>query len=142
SLVEKHADVYRFLKLLLARRLLRDVTFEQQRTSLTQLINNANKSWHGVKLNQPDWGENSRSIAFNAELRKEKFFFHIILNGYWEPLSFELPPTRERGPWRRWLDTSLPSPQDIVDWQAAPPISGNTYSAGPRSVVMLYSVEG
>ena len=31
SLVEKHADVHRFVKLLLARRLLRDVTHEQQR---------------------------------------------------------------------------------------------------------------
>ena len=72
SLVEKHADVHRFVKLLLARRLLRDVTHEQQRTSLTELIAKANKAWHGVKLNQPDWGEGSRSIAFGAELRKEK----------------------------------------------------------------------
>ncbi len=35
SLVEKHADVHRFVKLLLARRLLRDVTHEEQRMSLT-----------------------------------------------------------------------------------------------------------
>ena len=31
SLVEKHADVHRFVQLLLARRLLRDVAHEQQR---------------------------------------------------------------------------------------------------------------
>ena len=38
SLVEKHADVHRFVKLLLARRLLRDVTHEEQRVSLTEMI--------------------------------------------------------------------------------------------------------
>jgi glycogen operon protein len=138
SLVEKHADVYRFVKLLLARRLLRDVTHEQQRTSLTDLIANATKAWHGVKLNQPDWGAGSRSIAFTAEMKKEKLVFHLILNGYWEALEFELPPTTAGSSWRRWIDTSLASPQDIVEWQAAPTVTGNTYRAGPRSVVMLY----
>ena len=66
SLLEKHADVHRFVTLLAARRLLRDVEHEQQRVSLTQLIADANKAWHGVKLDQPDWGEHSHSIAFTA----------------------------------------------------------------------------
>ncbi|HET6574814.1 MAG TPA: glycogen debranching protein GlgX [Fimbriiglobus sp.] len=140
SLVEKHADVYRFVKLLLARRLLRDLTHEQQRVSLTEMIAKANKAWHGVKLNQPDWGEGSHSIAFDAELQNEKLAFHLILNAYWETLEFELPPTTaDRGPWRRWIDTFLPSPQDIVEWRAAPLVPGGTYQAGPRSVVMLYA---
>jgi len=139
SLVNKHADVHRFVKLLLARRLLRDVTHEEQRTSLTELIEKSNKAWHGVKLNQPDWGPNSRSIAFGAELRKEKLVMHLIMNGYWEPLEFELPPVSAETPWRRWIDTSLPSPQDIVDWKSATPISGNSYNAAPRSVVMLFT---
>jgi glycogen operon protein len=137
SLVTRHADVYRFVKVLLARRLRRDVTHEQQRVSLTDLIANSTKAWHGVKLNQPDWGENSHAIAFAGELRKEGLLFHLILNEYWEPLEFELPPTAGGGPWRRWIDTFLRSPEDIVEWQAAPPVSGNTYRAGPRSVVML-----
>src|SRR5204862_5064297 len=55
SLVEKHADVYRFVKLVLARRLMRDVFHEQQRVSLTDLIARAGKAWHGIKVNQPDW---------------------------------------------------------------------------------------
>src|SRR5262249_59923673 len=62
SLVEKHADVYRFVKLLLARRLLRDVTHEEQRVSLTQFIQQANKAWHGVNLNHPDYGTTPRTI--------------------------------------------------------------------------------
>jgi glycogen operon protein len=138
SLVEKHADVHRFVKLLLARRLLRDTTHEQQRTSLTELIAQANKEWHGVRLHQPDWGDGSHSIAFGVELRQEKVVVHLILNGYWEPLDFELPAAADGGSWRRWIDTSLPSPDDIVEWQSAPPVTGAEYRVGPRSVVMLY----
>jgi glycogen operon protein len=138
SLVEKHADVHRFVKLLLARRVLRDQAHEEERVSLSEFIAKANKAWHGVRLNQPDWGEGSHSIAFGAELKKEKLAFHLILNGYWEPLDFELPPPAAgTGPWRRWIDTSLTSPQDIVEWKTAQAVPGNTYQAGPRSVVML-----
>ena len=140
SLVERHADVHRFVKLLLARRLMRDVAHEQRRTSLTELIARANKAWHGVKLHRPDWGDSSHSVALGAELRREKLAVHLILNAYWEPLEFELPPAAlGEGPWRRWIDTSLPSPQDIVEWRTAPPVPGYTYRAGPRSVVVLYT---
>jgi glycogen operon protein len=141
NLVKKHADMHRFVKLLIARRLLRDVEHEQQRVSLTQLIQTANQSWHGVKLGQPDWGDTSFSVAFNAELRSEKLVFHLILNGYREALDFELPSTETGQRWRRWIDTSLPSPQDIVEWGAAPTVSQGSYRAGPRSVVMLYTTK-
>jgi glycogen operon protein len=141
TLVEKHADVHRFVKLLLARRLLRDVTHELQRTSLTDLIAHANKAWHGVKLNQPDWSQTSRSIALSTEVRNEGLLFHMILNSYWEALDFELPATLT-GPWRRWIDTSRPSPNDIVDWHTAPPVGSNIYHTGPRSVVVLYALTG
>jgi glycogen operon protein len=138
SLLQTHADVHRFVKLLLARRVLRTTAHEEQRLSLAELIARANKAWHGTRLNEPDWGEHSHAIAFGAELRAEGLVFHLILNAYWEPLDFELPP----GPaWRRWIDTSLPSPDDIVEWQTAPPVAGPTYPAGPRSVVMLFAAE-
>jgi glycogen operon protein len=142
SLVERHADVHRFVKLLLARRLLRDLRHERQRTSLSELIAGASKAWHGVKLNQPDWGERSHSVAFGAELRGEKLAFHLILNAYWEALDFELPPTAAHAPWRRWIDTSLPPPEEIVAWEASPPVPGGSYRAGPRSVVMLFRAAG
>jgi isoamylase len=139
SLVDRHADVHRFVKLLLARRLLRDVAHEQKRVSLSGMIARANKSWHGVKLNQPDWSSTSHCIAFSAELRTEKLVFHLILNGYWEPLDFELPPATTSAPWRRWIDTSRQSPEDIVEWHSAPPVLATPYRAGTRSVVMLYA---
>jgi isoamylase len=141
ELVNRHADVYRFVRLLIARRLLRDQEAEENRMTLTQLIARANKCWHGVKLDQPDWCDHSHSLAFSAVLPKEAVICHLIFNAYWEPLEFELSPVGdvESDPWRRWIDTSLETPHDIVEWQTAPLHSGYTYRAGPRSVVILWA---
>jgi glycogen operon protein len=134
-LLTKHADVHRFVTLLNARRLLRDVEHERQRASLTQLIRQANKAWHGVRLHQPDWSPQSHSLSFTVELKQERLLVQFILNAYWEPLEFELPEAS----WRRWIDTALDSPNDIVPWQAAPAIAGSTYRAEARSVVVLFA---
>ncbi len=138
SLLAKHADIQRFVSLLTARRLLRDVAHEEQRLSLSRLIQHARQAWHGVHLGQPDWGDDSHSIAFTVVMEKEAMTVHFILNAYWEALDFELPATGGP-PWRRWIDTSHPSPEDIVDWQTAKSIPGTSYRAGPRSVVVLYA---
>ena len=116
---------------------MRDVEHEHRRVSLSELIAGAVKAWHGVKLGQPDWGVDSHSIAFTAEIRSQQMLVHLILNAYWEPLEFDVPPAA--GPWRRWIDTSLPSPHDIVEWEKAPEAPGRTYRVGPRSVVMLFA---
>jgi isoamylase len=136
-LVAKHADVHRFVSLLNVRRSMRDVEHELQHVSLNQLINSAQKAWHGVKLNQPDWSDDSHSIAFDAVVHREKLRFHLIMNAYWAPLDFELPKLENGNNWRRWIDTSLDSPNDIVAWETAPPVAGNSYRVEDRSVVML-----
>ncbi|HXX58995.1 MAG TPA: alpha-amylase family glycosyl hydrolase, partial [Thermodesulfovibrionales bacterium] len=140
TLVEKQADLHRFVTLLNARRILRDTEHERQRMSLNQMIRQSKQAWHGTKLNQPDWSGNSHSVAFSAEILKEKMLFHLILNAYWEPLDFELPPTASADPWRLWIDTSLESPNDIVEWRSATSVSGFTYRAEARSVVVLFSI--
>jgi isoamylase len=141
TLVAKHADAHRFVTLLAAGRLKRPVEPEQQRESLCQLLRQANMAWHGVKLNRPDWSQRSHSAALTAEAQREKLLFHLIVNAYWEPLDFELPPLDQGyGPvWRRWIDTSLDSPNDIVEWQIAPAVSTSTYRAEARSVVVLFA---
>jgi len=143
SLVAKHADVHRFVRLLIARRLLRDVERERRRVSLSHWLRDARKAWHGVKVEQPDWSHFSHSLAFGAELPEHGLFFHLILNAFWEPLDFELPSTTgASGPWRRWIDTALDPPHEIVEWHKAPPVSCGTYQAGPRSVVVLFRGSG
>jgi isoamylase len=139
--LDKHAEIHRFLKLLIARRLRRTTEHETQRLSLNQIIHQANKAWHGVHLHQPDWSDHSHSVALTVEMKDEQLRLHLILNAYWEPLSFELPPAHERSgqPWRRWIDTGLKAPDDIINWQEAPAIPGTPYRAEARSVVVLYA---
>ena len=140
KLLEKHADVRRFVSLLCARRQMRSIEHERKRLTLADVIKDAIKAWHGVKLNEPDWGDSSHSIAFGAELPGENLLVHWIFNAYWEPLDFELPRESSAGTplkWRRWIDTALDSPQDIVPWDQATAFSGSHYRAESRSVVML-----
>jgi len=141
TLLAKHTDVHRFVTLLNARRVLRDPEPERQRVSLSQLLREVNLAWHGVKLDQPDWSECSHSIAFTVEVRREKLLFHVILNAYWQPLDFELPrlDSPRENPWRRWIDTGLESPHDIVEWETAEPVPGYVYGAAARSVVVLFT---
>src|SRR5262245_753580 len=135
TLLEKHADVHRFVTLLNARRLQRSVEHERRRVSLNEFVAQAKKAWHGVKLLQPDWSASSHSVAFGLELQQEGLQLHFILNAYSEPLDFELPP--EPQPWRRWIDTTLDSPDDIVPWETAPTVPGASYRAGAHPVVAL-----
>jgi isoamylase len=136
-LLPAHADVHRFVKLLLSRRVMRDVAREHQRVSLNRLLANAEYAWHGVKLGQPDWSPSSHSIAFSASLPDKSLSLHLILNAYWEPLEFELPLLAGGELWRRWIDTDLDPPNDIVEWNKAPEVTGAAYQAGARSVVVL-----
>jgi isoamylase len=139
TLVAQRADVHRFVTLLNARRVRRDVERERQRVALNELIRQADITWHGVKLGEPDWRPSSHSIAFTARFTMAPY--HVILNAYWEPLEFELPPLVHgaREPWRRWIDTALDSPHDIVEWERAPSVSGHRYRAQSRSVVVLFA---
>ena len=142
TLLTKRADVLRFVTLLNARRVLRDVEPERQRVALNQLLRQADIAWHGVKLGQPDWSNSSHSVAFAIRSMMERTLYHVILNAYWEPLEFELPSAAAdggRSPWRRWVDTFLDSPHDIVERAQAPLVPGHTYRAEPRSVVVLFA---
>jgi isoamylase len=143
-LLLKHADVHRFVKLLTARRTLRDSGAERQQMTLVQLIREGIKGWHGVKRNQPDWSDHSHSVALSAELQKEALLVYFIFNAYWERLDFELPriDAEKQNSWRRWIDTFREAPEDIVPWQEAPIIPESTYRAGPRSVVVLWASPG
>ena len=92
ALLAKRADVHRFVAMLNARRVLRDAENERQRVALNELIRQGDITWHGVTLDRPDWSASSHSIAFTAKVTRERVSVHVILNAYWEPLEFELPP--------------------------------------------------
>jgi isoamylase len=139
SLLERHGDIHRFVTELNRFRQRRDVVAEGTALSLRELLRRARIEWHGVVLNRPDWSDHSHSLAFTLRTLRDRFLLHTMLNAYWEPLTFALPPVPadRQQRWRRCIDTALDSPDDICPWEIAPVVTQATYVAQPRSVVLL-----
>jgi glycogen operon protein len=138
GLLERHADVHRFVTTLNAFRQRRDVVTEGAALSLNQLLRRAEIEWHGVELGRPDWSDHSHSLAFTLRSLGNRFLFHGIFNAHWQPLRFELPsiPAGCQG-WRRCIDTALARDDDIRPWDMAPDVASTSYTVQPRSVVLL-----
>ncbi|MGB3786687.1 MAG: glycogen debranching protein GlgX [Phormidesmis sp.] len=94
-------------------------------------------SWHGVQLGQPDWSEDSHSIAFTLRYGQYHEQLHIIFNAYWKPLTFGLPPLDRGQHWKRIINTAVASPEDFYPIEAAPTVEQSFYQVAPRSSVIL-----
>ena len=139
-LLEKEQETFRFFKLMIAFRkahpvLRRSEYFwgEKDNRGWSEI------TWHGVQLYQPDWSGNSRTLSFTLSGMNQDNDIHVILNQWSEPLSFALPAPGGDLRWHRCVDTSLASPFDIAEAGSETPVVDLSYTAGPRSVVLLIS---
>jgi glycogen operon protein len=138
--LHKHGGIHRFVKHLIAFRLKKsDAPLEDPGLSLNELLRQARFQWHGVKLNQPDWGADSHSLAMTVFSITSTVVFHIMINAFWEELRFEIPPAADPSGsnWVRWIDTFRESPDDMCYWEKAEAVRENVYPVKPRSVVIL-----
>jgi isoamylase len=135
----RHADIHRFVKGLIAHRQQRHLAGGGVSLTLCELLERAQLEWHGTTLNRPDWSEHSHSLALTVRNPEARFVRHLMLNAYWEPLTFQLPPPPPESDegWRRCSDTALESPEDIVPWEHAPAVLQSTYIVQPRALVLL-----
>ena len=136
--LDRHRDVHRFVKHLIAARRQRPDSGPPG-ASLNRLLRESRIDWHGIRVGEPDWSWESHTLACTAVSRDGTARSHIMLNAYWEPLEFELPPGDDGQPlrWQRWIDTALPAPDDITDRNDAPVVPGTPYTVAPRSVAVL-----
>jgi glycogen operon protein len=138
ELIGRHGDIHRFVRKLNEFRQRRDIVAEKSSPTLNQLLERAKIRWSGVALDCPDWGDHSHSVAFTIESLRARVLLHMMFNAYWEPLTFELPPSPSEGVrWRRCIDTALPSPDDAYHLDEAPIVDGSRYRVEARSVVLL-----
>jgi isoamylase len=131
--VDRHADVRRFVRGLIrfhqSSAIFRDRGFwgEPGATKIT---------WHGVELDRPQWDDDSHSLAYELASPDGSEHLHVMLNAYWKPLTFALPPVAKGRTWRRLVDTSLVPPRDFT--LTAEAISnGARYICQARSSVVL-----
>jgi len=138
TLVDRHSDIHRFVKALIAFRMNRDLPIERLDMTLNELLRRQPFQWHGVKLNAPDWGHESHTLAATVRLLGSPMLLHVIINAYWEALEFEVPVLVEpQDSWRQYIDTHLDPPDDICGWTNAQCLQGSTRLVQPRSIVVL-----
>lgn len=138
SLIEGNKALFDFVKQLIQFNLTHEVFQEERFWHARDGDNKPHITWHGVQGSRPDWGDDSRTLAFSLRKPEADEYFHVILNAYWEPLDFELPPLPPgTGHWHRIIDTSKPSPDDFMHESCAPRVGTDTYPVTERSVVLL-----
>jgi glycogen operon protein len=136
SLRERNADLFRFLRLMIAFRkshpaLRRRTFFEDGSAGPPTVV------WHGQKLERPDWSRESRSLAMHLPGLEGDDDIFVIANAHWEAHVFELPRIPGTRRWRLFVDTTLPPPGDIAERGAEQLVPGRSYPVGPRAVVIL-----
>lgn len=137
-LLERHADVHRFVRELIRLRWLRDHVREGGRMTLAEMREGARVRLHGVRPGQPDLGHASHSLALTASNLSGSLHMYFALNAWREPLQLELPPPPNgSGPWRRVVDTQRAPPDEISPLAEAPIVETASYVIGPRSLLAL-----
>ncbi|MCW5637002.1 MAG: glycogen debranching enzyme, partial [Rubrivivax sp.] len=141
TLLERHADIHRFVRGLVRIRNLRESVRTDHRLTLAELLERVNVQLHGVRLGEPDRAEHSRSLAVTATSLSGDLLMHFALNAWWEALEFELPPlpAAATSGWLRIIDTTRDPPGDLCDLANAEGVIGRAHRVGPRSVVVLFA---
>ena len=141
NLCQSNAEILRFVKQMIRIRLNFDQATEGNPIALEDYLRNARIKWHGIRLGQPDWGRDSHSVAVALHNHALNQVRYIAVNASSKLLDFELPPMdgEKSSGWLRMVDTSLPSPFDVLEVGNGIRVDGNQYLVNPRSIIMLHT---
>jgi glycogen operon protein len=141
NFLTRNSDIYGFVKGMIA--------FRKAHPSLGRSrFWGSDVTWYGVQGN-PDQSFTSHTLAFcladpggfgskGGPSTGPGPSIYVMANFYTQDLAFDLqqgPP----GSWRRAIDTSLASPQDVSDPGNEPAVPGASYLVKAQSVVVLVS---
>jgi glycogen operon protein len=145
TLVERNADVLRFVRGLIALR--KRHPNLQRRQFLSGRVREGSSipdiAWHGVDLDAPQWlDKGCRVLAFTLAPREPaEGPLHVMFNMGVEPAAFAVPDLPQWR-WHLALDTGLAAPADLVEPADQRPVSALRYHLGPRSIVVLEGRQG
>lgn len=138
SAVERHADLHHFVRELIVFRRARALPVERFDMTLNELIAQHPVEWHGVTLGEPDWSDSSHSLAATVHFKADRVVLHVMINAYWEALTFAIPLLdQNHSSWRRCVDTFRAAPLDACVWDEAETVPGGTFLVQPRSIAVL-----
>jgi glycogen operon protein len=118
--LEKNAEIFRFFQHVIA--------FRKSHPSLCR-----SRFWRDDVC----WHPSGSLVAFFLNGRAQHDAdLYVMMNPTGEDSEFTVP-SKHAGPWRRVVDTSLPSPDDIVEKGRELPLNASAYLVKSRSVVVL-----
>jgi isoamylase len=149
SEVERNADIVEFFRKAVA--LTRRCTILQRRKFfLGQDLNADNVpdiAWFGDDLGGPAWDDSElRALSYQLDGGEEPsalgdYRLFLILNADYRRQTVQLPELPAPKRWRRVIDTSLCSGQDICDSGAEVALDpANVYIVNPRSTVVMLGI--
>jgi glycogen operon protein len=144
SLTQQNAELLRFARLAIALRKAHPVLRSETHLRNQDYVKSgyADITWHGTRAWNPDWSENSRTLAYmlcgkHAQGVVKDNYLYVAMNSFWEPLSFELPQPGGLK-WHVAINTGAPSPQDAFEPGQEPALSDQrAFLLPPRSVIVL-----
>ncbi|HLH36348.1 MAG TPA: isoamylase [Alloacidobacterium sp.] len=129
DLLDQNRDIFRFFSSMIA--------FRKSHPSISRSRYwRDDIRWYGTS-GGPDLGQDSRCLAYfldGAVLNDADIY--VMINGSPDPVAF-IVQEGHPGEWRRVIDTSLPSPNDICDPGTEFRLSDSGYVLKSRSIVVL-----
>jgi glycogen operon protein len=149
SLLEKNRGLFNFVKEMIAFRRRHPSFMRHEFYSGKENSQNAmpDINWYNERGAAPEWERLGYNLALQINGRqadatrdRDNNDFYIMLNAGLDPVIFSIPPAAGNKPWVRVVDTSLPSPYDILpagneEALAVP----NKYKLKARSIAILIS---
>jgi isoamylase len=135
TLATKNRDMLRFVQRMIAFRKAHPALYEPSfYTGAVDHRGMQDISWHGTTLNSPRFDDPvARALACTIAGLHDTSDLHVMMNMFWEPLDFELPPAQ----WSVAVDTSAASPADIADSPRPLEATARIFTVQPRSIVVL-----
>jgi glycogen operon protein len=139
--LEKNKDLHRYFKLLIDFRK-NHPSLRRTKFQVEEIDKKPAMSWHGFKLEDPDWSESSKALAvhYRANPQTGDCDIYLLFNADALGHSFALPKLSSGKMWYRVLNAACESPDDMV--QPGSEINLKTqksFRLAPNSVVVLIS---
>jgi glycogen operon protein len=142
SLLGKNKEMFRFTKGMIRLRKRHACLMQRQFLSGApdDVSNMQDVSWHGLRLNEPQWSDPSARVlsCTLSRVKPEEEDLHIILNMSEDNLSMDLPELQDRT-WHLAVDTARSMPEDVMEPEKQQLVAGNTVEVDSRSVVVCES---
>jgi isoamylase len=115
--LDKHTDFVRFHRLM--------IQFRKTHPLLKRkdFLKDSDVEWHGHVCKQPNWGGDSRFLAYTLHDPVQSESLYIAFNAHFQSAHVQLPQPPDGKTWYRVVDTSLASPNDFSENPLSHPLS-------------------